>query len=91
MTDLVGLAVHRAGSPTDRCAVHLGDALVAETDAEHGYASICRSADDLARDPRVVGRAGTRRHDDAGGLERDRLLRSDGVVATYLDLGAERG
>src|SRR4051794_41162599 len=70
----------------DGSAERLAKRLVAEADAQDRRAALSERTDCLDRDPRLVRRARTRRHDDAVRLafEQPRL-----VIAHHLDRGAE--
>ena len=77
-------------------AERLTDALVPEADAEDGDALVraravetAEAADGGEADPRLVGRAGTRREDQPLGLAALEVVDAHGIVAKDLHVGAE--
>ena len=64
-------------------AEHLADRLVAEADAEQRHLFLGGGADQVHADAGLVRRAGAGREHDAGGLQRQRLVDRDLVVAMH--------
>ena len=83
--DLGVLAVDRLALD-DAPAERLDHRLVPEADPEHGRARIGEGADRLDRDPRLGGRAGTGRDDEAVRTTLQQLWHRRLVVAHDLDL-----
>ncbi len=86
--DLGVLAVDRLALD-DLAAEDLDHRLVAEADAEHRRPGLGEGADRLAGDPRLGGRAGAGRDDEAVGAALQQLADLGLVVADHLELGAE--
>ena len=73
VADGIGLPVNRPRGATHAAAVHLGDRLVAEADAEHRQA-LTEVSDGGHRDARLVRRARAGRDDQMGGPGRGDLV-----------------
>ncbi len=85
---LGSFAMHDGFSPHHSSAKSLADCLVAQTDPQDRDA-LSTFADEVHRDSRLVGSAGTRRYDDSRGSARDDLIGGDLVVSHDLQLGSE--
>ena len=81
--------MHDLGRPHDLSAEDLADALVAETDPEHGEPFASELGDRGRAHAGVLGPAWARRHEQGGGFERPDAGDVDGIVADHDRLGAE--
>ena len=88
MVDGGGFAMHEAIRTDDVSAIDLADALVAETDAEHGDVW-AKGGNDLAGDTCFIWRAGARGDANAGGLERADGVDVHDIVADDFHFGTQ--
>src|SRR5690606_34670942 len=83
-----GLAMHQPAA-RHAAAEMLADRLVPQADPEQGLAGIGAGGDEVEADPRLVGRAGPRRDQEALRAARQRLPRRDCVIAYDIDLSTQ--
>src|SRR6478609_874565 len=79
VVDLRGLAMHWSPGTNNVGTIRRSNALVSQTDSQDRNAG-ADASHRLGRDPCLCRRAGTRRNDDVGGVQRRDLFYSDRVV-----------
>ena len=84
MIDQRGLAVHAALGPDDLAAEHLGNALVAQTNAQDGDLA-GPEADDFVAVVGLLGSAGAGRDNEVAGTELFEVATANSIVAENLD------